>query len=541
MLFLDFSEIPQNGDFFRKFIKGDKFAKSRFASISKIEDISYLRRKAQNFDNRQITRRIISDTMQSLDLSEMQKNNISLVINPNTLFVSTGQQVGFLGGALYTCLKITTVINIAKKLQQRHTKLHVIPIFWLEDNDHDAKEAAEVYVFDANHVPRLFHPDYSAYENTPVSELIFDEKIDKTIDEVINTLPFSQNKQQLADALHSIYYKGKRWTDAMLEFYQMLFKSEGLLFASATAARKSGAIARLAEANFTTQKNFEQLFRVFSQNKDLLNCYGHTVNIAFDYFNYCKHTGNKRHSVRTVSLENSLYSINHTLHTYEEIVSDIFQNPTFYSPKAILRPVFQEVCFPSAVCVLGPGEISYFAMLKESYEFFGVDFPPVTNRAMACFIPERHIHFIEQNGFSLAHFFESANKFESFLSNLILNDTSDEIFEQVKNEIQQSFSHLTSILSETDISLIRTLESYSHKSSEFVDNLHKKYISALKKKNSDYIGKFRKIRSIILPNERLQERQISPINFINIYGFENFSKILNEIADNYVKGFIIYS
>jgi len=44
-----------------------------------------------------------------------------------------------------------------------------------------------------------------------------------------------------------------------------------------------------------------------------------------------------------------------------------------------------------------------------------------------------------------------------------------------------------------------------------------------------------------LPNEHLQERSISPLNFINFYGSKNFAKILNEIADNFVKDFIIYS
>lgn len=541
MIFLDFSKIPQNGEFFCKFIRGEKFAQSRFAEFSKIEDKQFLSHKAQNFPNRQIARWIIAETMQSLDLSEKQRENISQVSAANTLFVSTGQQVGFLGGALYTCLKIATAINIAKKLQQQHPEIQFIPIFWLEDNDHDAKESAEVYIFDANHHIRLFHPDYSTCENTPVSELVFDEKIEETLGEVIEALPYSQNKQELADTLRSIYTKGKRWTDAMLEFYQTLFKNEGLLFASAATARKSGAIARLAEVNFASQNSFEQLFDIFSQNRVLLENNGHTVNISIDYFNYCKHLANKRYSIRTVSPENSLYSINHAIHTYSEIVSDMHQNPADYSPKAILRPIFQEVCFPSAASVLGPGEISYFAMLKEAYEFFGVDFPPVSNRAMACFVPERHIHFLEQNGFDLAHFFEPANKFEQFLSSLVINDVSEGIFEQVKHEIQQNFSQLTDLLINADPSLVRTQESYAHKTTELIENLQKKYVAALKKKNADFIGKLRKIHEIILPNERLQERQISPINFINIYGFDNFSKILNEIADNYVKGFIVYT
>lgn len=540
MLFIDFTAIPQNGSFFRKFIEGDSFALSRFADISIINSESYLLDKAENFHNRYLTYKIIADTMQLLDLSETQKANLTNTTKSNTLFVSTGQQVGFLGGANYTCLKIATAINIAKKLQEQHPKFNIIPIFWLEDNDHDAKEAAEIHIFDANHSSQLFHPDYSHYQNIPVSELVFDEKIEETIEAIINTLPYSPNKEQLADSLRLIYCRGNRWSDSMLLFYQMLFKRYGLLFASAAVARKSGAIAQLVNKNFSSLNDFKNLFEIFSKNKALIASSGHSINISFDYFNYCRHTGKNRYSIRTVSVDNSVFTVNHCQHTYDELVSDMFQNPHSYSPKAILRPIFQEICFPSVLYVLGPSEISYFAMLKEAYEFFGVDFPPVTHRAMACFLPGHHIHFIEQNNIDFAKFFDPLNKFESLISNLVVNDTSEIIFEQVRNEIRQSFSQLTSLLTQADPSLVRTQESYAHKSSELIDNLQKKYIAALKKKNAELVSRLRKIRSILLPQECLQERHISPINYINIYGFENFSKTLNEIADNYVKGFIIY-
>ena len=53
--------------------------------------------------------------------------------------VVTGQQVGYLGGPLFTLLKAYHTTRLAAELEQR-LGMPVLPLFWLEGEDHDLEE-----------------------------------------------------------------------------------------------------------------------------------------------------------------------------------------------------------------------------------------------------------------------------------------------------------------------------------------------------------------------------------------------------------------
>lgn len=540
MIKLPISSINFYSNFYKKFTDGESFIESRFRSRNLLDDETYLQKKAQSFSARKRSLQIISKSMQNLHLTDKQTQNLNSITQHNTLFVTAGQQVGFLGGPLYTALKIATTISWAKRLKLRHPKLNFLPLFWLEDNDHDIKEASEINIFDTNYNPKFFSCKLNSSPNTPTSQLQFTNEINSIIEDVINSLPHSAEKPNTTEFLKSIYVPQKNWSQAMLDFYQEIFATDGLLFARSSECRETGAVQELARINFAHRTNATELFEILSLSKAILKEEGFKVSINLDYFNYCKHTDGHRYSIKTTDKLN-VFSINNVEFDYDAIISDINLHPENYSPKAILRPIFQEICFPSALYVLGPGELEYHSVLKEAYDFFKVDFPPVASRAVACFLQPRYSDFLREEELPIEAFFKQNNDFEHFLSEIVEPDFSENIFSSVKVDLEEVFSKLSPVLKEAEPSLERTNYAYKHKTFELIDNLHKKYVSALKKKNSDKITKLRKIRNIILPNEHLQERSISPLNFINFYGSKNFAKILNEIADNFVKDFVIYS
>lgn len=540
MIELPINSIDFYSNFYKKFLECDSFILNRFSNITILENEAYLKEKSKSFSSRERSLKIIKKSMLNLHLTASQIENLSAVEKNNTLFVTTGQQVGFLGGPLYTALKVATAISWAKRLNRKHKGINFVPLFWLEDNDHDTKEASEIYVFDAYYNANFFSCNQNFTSNKPISDLHFTAEISSIIEEVINCLPHSAEKQATAEFLRCIYKPMKSWSQAMLDFYQAIFGAEGLLFARSSECRESGAVMDLACVNFSNNSSTENLFEILNKSKTILQSAGYKVSINHDYFNYCKHTEGQRFSIKSTSNPN-IFTINHVEFDYQEIVNDIRKHPENYSPKAVLRPIFQEFCFPSALYVLGPGELEYHSILKEAYQFFNVDFPPVASRAVACFLQPRYLEFLQDEGLPIDEFFKQMKDFEHFLSEMVEPDFSEQVFDESKNEIAGVFDKLNPILINAEPSLERTNEAYKHKTLELIDNLHKKYVSALKKKNADKITKLRKIRNMILPNEQLQERTISPINFINYYGMKNFTKILNEIADNFVKDFKIYS
>ena len=60
----------------------------------------------------------------------------------------TGQQAGLFGGPLYTLLKAVTAIRVAARASRDHG-ITVVPVFWIDAEDHDWNEIASCGVLDA--------------------------------------------------------------------------------------------------------------------------------------------------------------------------------------------------------------------------------------------------------------------------------------------------------------------------------------------------------------------------------------------------------
>ena len=68
--------------------------------------------------------------------------------DPSTVAVVTGQQAGLFGGPLFTLLKAVTAIRVAARASRDHG-VTVVPVFWIDAEDHDWNEIASCGVLDA--------------------------------------------------------------------------------------------------------------------------------------------------------------------------------------------------------------------------------------------------------------------------------------------------------------------------------------------------------------------------------------------------------
>jgi bacillithiol synthase len=76
--------------------------------------------------------KIINSQYEGFNLSQKTKENIISLKEKNTLAVVTGQQLGILGGPLYTFYKIITAIKLSEHLKERYDAYNFVPVFWLE-------------------------------------------------------------------------------------------------------------------------------------------------------------------------------------------------------------------------------------------------------------------------------------------------------------------------------------------------------------------------------------------------------------------------
>jgi uncharacterized protein YllA (UPF0747 family) len=88
--------------------------------------------------------------------------------------IVTGQQAGLFGGPLFTLLKALTTIRLADKVSAEHG-VPVVPVFWIDAEDHDWDEVRSCGVFDADLNPvqiTVGHPPGRASSRSRASSSI---------------------------------------------------------------------------------------------------------------------------------------------------------------------------------------------------------------------------------------------------------------------------------------------------------------------------------------------------------------------------------
>ena len=97
----------------------------------------------------------------------------------------------------------------------------------------------------------------------------------------------------------------------------------------------------------------------------------------------------------------------------EDLLELLSKTPSLITPAAGLRPITQDAILPTAVTVVGPGELRYFAQLKAVYERHDVAMPLIWPRASATVLEPPVTRIMNKFDLSyeqLAHNFEAGKE-----------------------------------------------------------------------------------------------------------------------------------
>ncbi|NOY61213.1 MAG: bacillithiol biosynthesis cysteine-adding enzyme BshC [Calditrichaeota bacterium] len=316
---------------------------------------------------------LLIEQNKKFDCGAQTLQNIEQLRNKNTLVVATGQQVGLFAGPLYTVYKALTTIKLARELEQR-LHLPVLPLFYLVSEDHDFAEVQWAGVVDkSNHFADIRYEPPEKYDRMPVSQIILDESINEKIDSFAEMLPETEFKKDVIAGLKTCYQPGTAFHTAFARWFQKLFSGYGIiLFDSADERYKKYArhiFAKELAENVTSkclQKTNSELIRQ-----------GYHAQIPV----HKDRPGlfilqNGRHSLQR---EGEKFRNMHSGELFD--VNALLQQTENLSPKAVLRPIVEDTLFPTIAYVGGPGEIAYWAQLKDVYKAF--DLPMPANRFSA--------------------------------------------------------------------------------------------------------------------------------------------------------------
>ena len=203
-----------------------------------------------------------------------------------------------------------------------------------------------------------------------------------------------------------------------------------------------------------------------------------------------------------------------------------------------MRSLYQDTLFPTLAYVAGPSELAYFAQLKGLYQHFGITMPLIASRASLTVIEKPQARFLERNDVELA---KLKSDDESLLNEIYRRHTPpqlDEDLTRARSCIEDITRALERDLAALDSSLVPTVKSTRGKLLHLLEDLENKSLRALKRKNDTVRNQFLATRTALFPGFDLQERRLSPLGYLNKYGW-HFTKMLEDAVDPELKAHIL--
>ncbi len=489
--------------------------------------------------NREALVSVLLEQNASYGSSPIAIQNIHLLRRQNTFAIVTGQQVGFLGGPLYTLYKIITTLNLSTQLSHLFPEYRFVPIFWLEGEDHDFEEVSYIRTITKENglLELQYLPHGKPLDRNPgaVGALQLTSAVEDFFQQVRQSLVSTEFSEPLFEALREIYQVGRSLNQAFVRFINYLFPDSGLVFVDPNNRELKELARRIFEEELMTFPNLCEL--VIDRSAHLEAVYhAQAKPKAINLFLF--HKGGRyliEPSESGFSLKGSRQKF-----TREEIMQVLNESIELLSPNVILRPIFQDWLLPTAMYVAGPSEIAYFAQLKPLYEHFRIPMPIIYPRASATILEEKIQKVLDRYSLSVLDFYGDIDELEQRILEQESNIHLDELFKEVKTKVGEALTELKFGLNHIDPTLLGALETTRSKIDTNLSSLREKAVAAQKRKNETLINQVRKSANHIIPDNQLQERWLSPLHFLNKYGFQFTHWLQSELRYNVFEHQILY-
>lgn len=181
------------------------------------------------------------------------------------------------------------------------------------------------------------------------------------------------------------------------------------------------------------------------------------------------------------------------------------------SPSVALRPAVQDGVFPTVLMACGPGEIAYLAQLREVFDGVGVKPALVAPRFGATWLPASAVELIEASGAEPWSVVASTDLVLHDLAERSLPSALSRELAGSRSDAQAALARLVEAVREFDASLPQLIESARGKVDFQFARLEEGVISKARSRLDREHPRWRRLRYVLLPGDKLQERRIASL------------------------------
>ena len=445
--------------------------------------------------------------------------NIDLLLNENCVAVVTGQQVGILGGPLYTLYKALTTIKLAAKLAKEHPQYEFVPVFWLEGEDHDFDEVSGVQLITAANELVSFRYELEAKLQGKNLGAVGRHAFGSGLDTFFSSLRASATPTDFTEGALSLaqtaYQPGMTFTRAFVHFMNMLLEDAGLIFIDPHDVELKQLVAPVFRREL---EETPRLCQAVVDRSDQLEGRYHAQVKPRPINAFLFHQGG-RYGIEPHSQGFSLKGTRHTL-SKEEMFHLLDTTPEAFSPNVVLRPICQDTMLPTISYVAGPSEVAYFAQLTALYPLFGIPEPIIYPRASVTIIEDRVEKVLTRFAIPPIDIFSDLDRVKNRIALDVSDFKTEELFGATTTSIEESLNSLRSGLNKIDATLLPPLDGTIAKIRSQVDVLRQKTLAAQQRQHEVFMRQVDKAALLMVPGGEFQERTLNVLYFLNKYGPE---------------------
>ena len=442
----------------------------------------------------------------------MAREAAKKLADQRTVAIVTGQQAGLFGGPMFTLLKALTAMKLAGQVTREHG-VPCVAIFWIDAEDHDWEEVRRCDVLDESvnrHSVSL--PARRNAEHAPVASVRLDEAVFDALKDLDAVLPATEFKPQLISDLRTIYTPGTGMADAFGAWLERVLGDRGLVVYDASDPAAKPLVCDVFTRELTMPG--ETARRAASAGSDLVARGYHTQVQAHDALALFHLDGGRK----PIRQQNGQFVVGDQAFVPAALVAKAADQPVFFSPNVLLRPVVQDTLFPTICYVAGPNELGYLGQLRGVYDHFGVPMPIMYPRATATLLDSAAFRFLTKYDLPLEAL---QPQDDSALNSLLASQIPASVntsLDAADNAIEQAMTRVLEAMPALDPTLEGTARSTLSRMQHDLQTLRSKTIQAAKKRDETLRRQFMRTRSLVFPGGEPQERAVAFISFLNQYG-----------------------
>ena len=308
----------------------------------------------------------------------LTRKNLEALSSGAAQCILTGQQLGLFLGPAFTLYKISSALALAKQLSEKF-QAPVVPIFWLQAEDHDFDEIRSIqtpYSSEKFELQKAAIDERSSVGGRVLSNEILN--VLSNLETEIGPLPLQMS------LLREAYKPGATITSAFSDLVRRIFSDSGLLIYDPqhTQARKLAA-----PSFYRSLEEFREIEKAVQSRTQELVAAGHPEQVALRqdsplFFIHFPDAAGSRFRLKWSQGRFHAIGADYVLEK-EELATIMREQPERISSSALLRPLIQDSIFPTLAYIGGDAERRYLLQIGEVYEQFGLRQPALVRRLSA--------------------------------------------------------------------------------------------------------------------------------------------------------------